>query len=201
MTHHRTFTWSLAAISALALSACHQQADTDPNPQEEAGLAPDPQTEQDAQATDAGQTSTEAPLDDPALIPAVSKGEAGARVVLTDWARSIESGDYVRAYAQWGESGDASGMSESEYVDYWRKLGQVKVAVKQGESDAGAGSLYYAAPTTITAQLRDGTRKEMAGTVVLRRANDVPGATAAQLRWHLSSADFKEKAAGLRAAD
>ena len=56
------------------------------------------------------------------------------------------------------------------------------MTVGKGESEGAAGSLYYTAPVTVT----DGTRV-LKGDVVLRRVNDVPGATEEQLRWHIES--------------
>jgi hypothetical protein len=66
-----------------------------------------------------------------------------------------------------------------------RALGQACAAARDdrsGESEGAAGSIYYTAPVTII----DGARR-LTGEVVLRRVNDVPGATPEQLRWHIES--------------
>ena len=51
-----------------------------------------------------------------------------------------------------------------------------------------AGTLYC----TIGGKLTDVAGSEREGTLVLRRANDVPGATPDQLRWTLQSSTFVE---------
>jgi len=48
--------------------------------------------------------------------------------------------------------------------------------------EGAAGSLFYTVPVNID----DGART-ISGEIVLRRANDVPGATREQLRWHVES--------------
>ena len=63
-------------------------------------------------------------------------------------------------------------------------LGKITVAVPTGTMEGAAGSSYYTAPVTITATDKDGRPVRIEGEAVLRRVNDVPGATAAQLRWH-----------------
>ena len=48
--------------------------------------------------------------------------------------------------------------------------------------EGAAGSLYYEAPLVI--DFADG-RASRRGTIVLRRVNDVPGASAEQLTWRI----------------
>ncbi|MET0363977.1 MAG: hypothetical protein ABW169_04930, partial [Sphingobium sp.] len=59
--------------------------------------------------------------------------------------------------------------------------------------EGGAGSLYYEVPVTLTGTLRDGRTERLTGPVVVRRVNDVDGATAEQLTWHLSQSDLKPR--------
>ena len=51
--------------------------------------------------------------------------------------------------------------------------------------EGAAGSSYYTAPVTVTSSDKDGRPVRIEGEAVLRRVNDVPGATPAQLRWHM----------------
>ena len=44
---------------------------------------------------------------------------------------------------------------------------------------------------TVDAQLDDGKQQRFTGQYVVRRVNDVPGASADQLRWHIDSATLK----------
>jgi hypothetical protein len=46
-------------------------------------------------------------------------------------------------------------------------------------------------PVTVEATLADGTRQRFRGDYVLRRVNGVDGASAAQLRWRIDSAQLK----------
>ncbi len=62
----------------------------------------------------------------------------------------------------------------------------VTKVIARYEQEGAAGSSYYTAPVTIT----DGARR-LSGEVVLRRANDVPGATPEQLRWHIESSTLE----------
>ena len=66
-------------------------------------------------------------------------------------------------------------------------LDEVTVAVGNGEMEGAAGSVYYTAPLTITGTDEAGRPIVIDGGAVLRRVNDVDGASADQLRWHFQS--------------
>ncbi|MFT4055288.1 MAG: hypothetical protein QM681_12345 [Novosphingobium sp.] len=57
-----------------------------------------------------------------------------------------------------------------------------RLAVGKGDMERAAGSLYYEAP--IVVDFGDG-RPSKRGTIVLRRVNDVPGASEQQLNWRI----------------
>ena len=118
----------------------------------------------------------------PALVPAAGKGEKGARNVLLEWARAIERRDFARADAQWGD-GAGEAKSAARFADF----ASLTIGVGNGAVEGGAGSLYYEVPLTVTGKRKDGTAVSHKGSVVLRRVNDVDGATPAQLRWHIAS--------------
>jgi hypothetical protein len=113
----------------------------------------------------------------PKLTPEAEKGEKGARNVLLEWARAVERKDFARAAAQWGKASAVTARSEA---DRFTEMGQLTVSVGEGQVEGGAGSLYYGVPITVT----DGKRS-LTGEIVLRRVNDVEGASPAQLRWHI----------------
>ena len=102
--------------------------------------------------------------------------------VLQDWAAAIERRDWLAVRALWGNRGEDSGLSSAAFAARWDTLRRPRVTVGVGEQEGAAGSIYYTAPVTIV----DGQRR-IAGVVTLRRVNDVPGATAEQLRWHLDA--------------
>lgn len=102
--------------------------------------------------------------------------------VLDAFAAAIEARDWRAMRAFWGEHGTRSGMDEAAFAANWSKLKSPTVSVGRGQQEGAAGSIYYTAPVVVT----DGERT-IAGEVVLRRVNDVPGATSEQLRWHVES--------------
>lgn len=172
-------------MAALALCACARPV---PGPTPEASDAVQapiasaepapapPEAFPDATATPPGED-----LSAPALVPEAEKGEKGARNVLLEWARALERRDFARADAQWG-AGAADAKSARQFADYQT----LTVGFGDGEVEGAAGSLYYEVPLTLAGKRKDGTVVRQTGTVTLRRVNDVDGATAAQLRWHVS---------------
>tara|TARA_B100000929_G_scaffold82971_1_gene64799 strand:- start:1358 stop:1759 length:402 start_codon:yes stop_codon:yes gene_type:complete len=125
------------------------------------------------------------------LVPAAEKGEKGARNVLLFWGAALEQKQFAKAWAQFGEDGKRSGMSQQQYAESFAPYATITVAMPNGRMEGAAGSLYYTAPTTITGTLKSGGNYKLQGPVILRRVDDVPGATAEQLRWHIYSTDLK----------
>jgi hypothetical protein len=122
----------------------------------------------------------------PPPAPARPPGSHDPDVVLRAWGDAIEARDWVVVRAFWGDHGTRSGLSETDFAARWAGLHYPKVTFGKGESEGAAGSIYYTAPVTIT----DGSRV-ITGEVVLRRVNDVDGATSEQLRWHIESTTLK----------
>ncbi|CAN5310138.1 hypothetical protein BH10PSE13_BH10PSE13_24290 [soil metagenome] len=120
-----------------------------------------------------------------------AKGEPGARVVLDGWARALEARDWVAARDAWGHGGADSGLDAAAFARAYDRYKAIAISIGDGEADAGAGSLYYRAPVTFIGTLRDGRQVRMEGPVTLRRVNDIDGASAADLRWHISMSDLK----------
>ncbi|WP_338446305.1 hypothetical protein V5F89_00435 [Pelagerythrobacter marensis] len=180
-------TVSLAAL-ALALSACGEADRRTEGPGPEAldtpaSPAPSPTA---AAAAGSGRESAGqdgAPAPDPArLIPESEKGEAGARKVLQDFARAVEFEDFDRAYAMLGDDAREE-ITRADFTALFENFDGITVLLPPGRMDGAAGSLYYEVPTTITGE----NGRKLTGTTVLRRVNDVPGATAEQLRWRIQS--------------
>ena len=112
------------------------------------------------------------------LVPAAEKGEKGARNVLLFWGAALEQKQFAKAWAQFGEDGKRSGMSQQQYAESFAPYATITVAMPNGRMEGAAGSLYYTAPTTITGTLKSGGNYKLQGPVILRRVDDVPGATA-----------------------
>ncbi len=179
----------------LALAACQQQpaavpaenaatATNDalapaatPGDVDEGPLAPpDPSTKGNEAA---GPASTTPPLTD-----AAERSETGARAVLLDFARAIELKRFGQAYDLLSPA-DKKRWSRADFTAIFKNLGKITVAVPTGRLEGAAGSSYYSAPVTITSSDTDGRPVRIEGEAILRRVNDVPGATPAQLRWHM----------------
>ena len=157
-----------AALLALALlTGCGQEPSQD-----------DPAPNQPATAVSVASPPPSA-SGSPAPSPSTSRDP---QEVLTGWARAIASRDWPLVRAYWGEKGERSGLSPQQFAHRWDSLLTPKVSFGEGSQEGAAGSVYYTAPVTIA----DGPRR-LSGEVVLRRVNDVPGATPEQLRWHIEA--------------
>ncbi|MBS0482978.1 MAG: hypothetical protein JSR96_12710 [Proteobacteria bacterium] len=106
--------------------------------------------------------------------------------VLLSWAKAVSIKDWPSAYGYWGDHGAASGLTLDQFTAQWGRLGQPDLEIGKGRSEGAAGSSFYTAPVTLI----DGGRR-IKGEVVLRRVNDVDGATPEQLRWHIESTTLK----------
>lgn len=164
---------TLAALAALALlTACNSQADTsDVDGSETAGA--------EASQTPAPLTAEE------------YRGEAGASEALALFARAIAQRDTGQAYAMLTARAQ-QGWSAARFAALFDGLRNISVTAPAGTIEGAAGTSYYTSQATITAQDADGRPVRLEGPIVLRRVNDVPGATAEQLRWMVDSIDLSQ---------
>lgn len=161
---------SLALPLLLLATACDRQDAAAPSPSPTETPAP------------AAAVQTGAPLDLGALI----ERKDPARV-LNFYAAALAAGEWKSAARAWGE---ASGMTPEKLEAEYGAKGPVTLGLMDGKADAAAGSLYYEAPVI----LRLGNGDERKGTITLRRANDVDGASEEQLRWHIERSTFEPAA-------
>lgn len=75
-------------------------------------------------------------------------------------------------------------VSKAAFNAMFADLRDLFVAVPGGTMEGAAGSFYYTVPPTVTGVAPDGPTKSHMGDVVMRRVNDVPGATPEQPTWH-----------------
>lgn len=133
------------------------------------------------------------PPSHPAFLPnppppppiAAAAPVATPEAALARWAMAVERRDWAGVRALWGDHGARSGLSPTAFAARWDKLKRPRMSFGPGQQEGAAGSSYFTTPVTI----RDGDRT-IGGVVTLRRANDVPGASAEQLRWHIERADL-----------
>lgn len=123
----------------------------------------------------------------------IDRSPEAARAVVRRYYAAINRGDHRSAYRLWSGGGRASGQSYEAFVRGFARTARTKViAGAPTDGDAGAGSVFVAIPVRIDATLKDGRQQRFAGRYVLRRVNDVPGATPEQLSWRLASAKLRE---------
>lgn len=172
---------ALLAGLVLALAACDRADDAAP-PSSDAVTAESPASPAPAESPPGSATDNVSPTPGSTLVPQAEKGEPGARKVLLDFTRALRFEDFDRAYAILGDTAREN-MTYDEFRAIFDGMDGITVSTPMGRMEGAAGSLYYEVPTTVTG--KNGTR--LVGTTVLRRVNDVPGATAEQLRWHIES--------------
>lgn len=166
---------SAACASALAINLAGCDRVPEPAPTASAVAEPAPVVATAAPAPSATPTAEIA-------TPGQPSQSRDPAEVMKDWAKAVQMRDWATVRAFWGEKGEKSGLSTQDFAAKWASLLDPKVTVYPGEQEGAAGSSYYTAPVRII----DGPRT-VRGDVVLRRVNDVPGATEEQLRWHIES--------------
>ena len=165
------------AASALLLAACDQTA---PTAEPTAGatgeatdaLVPEPLPSVDASA--ATSAGIAAGLDMAALTE-----RRDPERLLRYYTNALRVGDWIHAAQAW--SLDAQ-MTPEKLKGEFGGQASPKIALGKGDVEGAAGSLYYEAPLVI--DFADG-RPSRRGTIVLRRVNDVPGASEEQLNWRI----------------
>jgi len=106
---------------------------------------------------------------------------------------AIDRGNLRAAYSAWGRGGEASGLTYEQFAEENSPTERaVMEIVGPIRIEAAAGSSYATVPVVVRVDSKDGKRRNYTGQVVVRRANDIPGATPEQLRWHIDSADVRE---------
>lgn len=116
-----------------------------------------------------------------------AKDAQGAADVVQHYYALIGSGEYEKAWTlRWGSEGpgvDRFVASFAPYAEYHATVGTPT------EIQGAAGSLYVDVPVQLYGRKKDGKPFGSAGTITLRRANDVPGSTAAERRWRIYTND------------
>ena len=131
----------------------------------------------------------------PKAAPAPSTGEDSVGdpvAVVRDYYAAIRAHDFLRAYRMWETSGQRNVRSYAQFAAGFDSTETVDVKTgAAGRVEGAAGSRYVTVPVEIDSRLRNGTRQKFAGTYTLRRVV-VPGASAAQRRWHLYAASIRQ---------
>lgn len=125
--------------------------------------------------------------------PAPKSPQAAAAVVQRYYA-ALDARDFGTAWQQWGDNGPPN-QTQATFAAGFAKTRSTSVTIGAlVPGDAGAGSLYQPVPVTVDATLLDGSHQRFVGEYIVRRVNDVDGASADQLRWHIGSAKLQKVA-------
>lgn len=141
--------------------------------------APDAETPEVAasQTPPAGPSAAASSL--PPLDFAALQDRDDPEQLLGFYAEAIRRGDWEAASLAWSTDAEVTpGTLEKAYGGDTPP----QVSLGKGDIEGTAGSLNYEAPVVVT--FSDG-RPELRGTIVLRRVNDVPGASDEQLNWRI----------------
>lgn len=170
----------LAAGALALLAGCDRSKE--PTPQ---SLASEASPQPSAVAVSLPEPAASAPASEaaPAPAPALDMGALDERKdparVLRFYAAALHARDWAAAAKAWGPG---SGVTAKTLKQSYDRPEPPTLEFGKGEVDGAAGSLYYEAPVTL--RFGAGAKPE-SGSLVLRRVNDVPGATPEQLRWHI----------------
>ena len=159
----------MLVVTALALPAC----------------GPRPAPEASADSAVAGMPDT---------IPRPAAADSpDPTQVISSYYDAINRRDFRTAFLLWSDSGRASGQTLKQFEAGFADTDSSRVTIgTAGRVEGAAGSRYVEIPVTVRAWRGDGSTQEFAGSYVVRRAV-VDGATEAQRRWHLYSADIHQR--------
>jgi hypothetical protein len=118
------------------------------------------------------------------------KGPEGARQVVQRYASLMAGGKSAEAQAAWGRGIEQGVLAPTRLAALRGVHFEVGTPYDQ---EGAAGSIYIMVPLTLTATDRAGKPVRYAGPITLRRVNDVDGASAEQLRWHMIQGELVAK--------
>jgi hypothetical protein len=157
-----------ALLAALLLAACGEGTQPAPQP---TGAPTLPAGELPPQVSD---------------FPVLDSKDCAA--VAEFYLEALSSREYAEAALVWDDPVVDAARLEAVFGAYR----EAQVEWTEPLVEGAAGSLYCTIAGKLT-DAADRARPPLEGTLLLRRANDVPGATAEQLRWTLQSSTFVEK--------
>ena len=168
----------VALLALTALAACSKPAPDEPDASVLASSAAEAAAVASAETMPSDAAA--APVPSAVATPAAPSESRDPEKVVVAWAKAMSLKQWDSAYLYWGDHGARSGLSAAQFAAKWGKLANPEFELHKGTSEGAAGSLFYTAPIVLI----DGKR-HMAGEIVLRRVNDVDGASTEQLRWHI----------------
>ena len=156
--------------------------------------SPEPSPAPQASETAAASVPSPAPVTPPALTPLPPPTQdlsaldsRDCRTVARAYADALARGDFAFAARVWNDPVIDEARIRALFAGYK----QPTIAISGVGEEGAAGSLYC----TVSGALTDAgapSKPAQSGEIVLKRVNDVPGATPAQLRWTIRSSSFVE---------
>lgn len=117
--------------------------------------------------------------------------QAAAVAVVQRYYSALNARDFATAWTLWGENGKPDQPLDA-FTSGFEHTRSTRVTIGHlAPPEGGAGSIYQTIPVTLDATLDNGSHQRFAGHYVVRRVNNVEGASAEQRRWHLDSARLK----------
>jgi hypothetical protein len=122
--------------------------------------------------------------------PIDPKSVEAAGQVVQHYGALIEQGRWTVSRHLWSvpEAAKAFELNFRNAADVHMEIGDL------GDPEGAAGSTYVTEPVTFYGHKNDGGDYRRAALITLRRANDVPGSTEAERRWHIERVEWKEGA-------
>ena len=91
----------------------------------------------------------------------------------------------------------SSALASSDFAASFAKFASYNAQIgAPGQIEGAAGSLFVEVPVVVYGTMKTGEPVNLKGKVRLRRVNDVPGATADQLSWHIAETALKPSPGG-----
>lgn len=179
-----TFAFALAALGGCNRDKVEAIGPAAPTP------AQAPLVQPPAPGTPGGLPDDRTAISEGPITPDSPQGAAG---VLQRYFADLGAKDYIGAWALWADAGRASGSrTPDEFAAKFAGYSQYDAQVgAPGRLEGAAGSLYVTVPVVIYGRRTTGEEVHEKGEAVLRRVNDVPGATPAQRHWHIERMDLK----------
>jgi hypothetical protein len=109
------------------------------------------------------------------------------RTVAQAYLDALAGGDFAFAARVWNDPVIDDARLRALFADYKQPI----IAIAGLEQEGAAGSVYCTVSGTLTDAARP-AKAAQTGEIVLKRVNDVPGATPEQLRWTIRSSTFVE---------
>jgi membrane-bound inhibitor of C-type lysozyme len=143
-------------------------------------VAPDPNpVSPPTPGTPGGLPDDRTPISETPFKPTSAQGAAN---VLQTYFALVESGKSAEG-AKLRVDGEL--FDATPYDTYHAEIGA------PGPIEGAAGSLYVEVPVVVYGRLASGKEFRQSGRAILRRVNNVPGATEEQLRWRIAWFDLK----------